>query len=274
MWLSSIRFQYTIVYTLVGQCFVGGPFLIGAGNYCLRRSTTSQPQKYAEEPGEQHDDGGIQPLDINPNKDREQPNQLNAVTATIQSKRNEGNCDIESVRLDVTEKGTVKEDNEKIRFFVDIPLYQGGSTSVADDDDPIQDPNSGFYIYCKVDGTKLFLCADSKDESKVCLATSVPYPNAYAQFYLEFPSTHRLAPASRWAKDSLHVLRKTAYMRRRQYLVIDTQTRQLSFTPRKALLQNERAICQFTLENMPINRDNVKESGIDVCCKHSKVVGH
>ena len=227
--------------------------MIGAGNYCLRRSTTSHPQKDAEEPGERHDNGMIQPLDINPNKDRKQPNQVNAVTATIQSKRNEGKGDIESVRLDVTEKGTVKED-ETIKFFVDIPRYQGGSTSVEGDDDPIEDPNSGFYIYCKVDGTKLFLCADSKDESKVCLATSVPYSNAYARFYLEFPSTRRLAPVSRWAKDSLHVLRKTAYMKRRQYLVIDTQTRQLSFTPRKVLLQNKRARCQFTVENMPIKQ--------------------
>ena len=88
-------------------------------------------------------------------------------------------------------------------------------------------------IYCKVDDNRLFLWADSKDESKVCLVTSVPYPNAYTRLYVEFPSTRRLAALSCWTKYPLHVLRKTAYMKRRQYLVIDTQTRQLSFTWRE-----------------------------------------
>ena len=97
-----------------------------AENFCLRRRTTLQAQKYAIEPGERHDDGMIQQLDISPSKEREQPNQLIAVTATIQSERNEGNVDIESVRLDVADKSTVKENkasNFLLIFYVTRPAY-------------------------------------------------------------------------------------------------------------------------------------------------------
>ncbi|XP_062506133.1 uncharacterized protein LOC134182717 isoform X2 [Corticium candelabrum] len=185
----------------------GGPFMIEAGSYRLRRTRTRQLQTQRNKKIHEILDYG----------------------------------DIDSVR---------------------VPRYNCSELFINDSDDdsdPMDDPDFGFYIYCKVNGVKLFLCSDVKDESKICLVTSVPHPNAYARFYVEFPSTRRLAPVSRWAKDSLHLLRKTAYLRRRQYLIIDTETRELSFVSGSALLSNQRAMCQFAVENMLMKPDSDEE---------------
>ena len=169
----------------------------------------------------------------------------------------------ELLEVEEADKYTIETANDTYEFFIEVPRYNcsvSSSNDSDDDCDPMEDPDFGFYIYCKVNGVKLFLCADVKDESKICLVTSVPHPNAYARFYVEFPSTRRLAPVSRWAKDSLHLLRKTAYLRRRQYLIIDTETRELSFVSGSALLSNQSAMCQFAVENMLMKSDRDMEN--------------
>ncbi len=233
--------------------------MIGAGNYCLKCTCTTTSQ-----PPSKH--GNTRPQLENTDEDKEQPEEQQhsklTVTSINQSERNiqTGNRSMENARLEAGDKRTVHKvgtTDVEFEFFIEVPRRRETSLKCLDRDpyddcDPMEDPDFGFYIYCKVDDTKLYLCADSTDESKVCLVTSVPYPNAYARFYVEFPSTRLLAPVCRWAKDSLHVLRKTAYMKRRQYLVIDAQTRQLSFTSGDELVRNQRARCQFAVEHMPI----------------------
>ena len=236
------------------HCFIGGPFLIGAGNYCLRCTCTTTSQ-----PPSKH--GNTKRQLENTDEDKEQPEEQ-------QHSEQTDNRSIENARLEAGDKRTVYEvgtTDVEFQFFIEVPRRRETSLKCLDRDpdddcDPMEDPDFGFYIYCKVDDTKLYLCADSTDESKVCLVTSVPYPNAYARFYVEFPSTRRLAPVSRWEKDSLHVLRKTAYMKRRQYLVIDAQTRQLSFTSGEELDRSQRVRCQFAVINMPIASGSVKRT--------------
>jgi hypothetical protein len=85
--------------------------------------------------------------------------------------------------------------------------------------DPLDEPDVGFYIYYKTPGgQKMFLTADSTSEVVfLCTRTTVP---ATGKFYLEFPGSQTMAKLSDWPSMALHILRKTAFLRRHQYLVL------------------------------------------------------
>ena len=127
-------------------------------------------------------------------------------------------------------KGFTLEGTDQCQDASDLYIEVPRPTNVSEKShDPLQNPDFGFYIYHAKDkrrGIKLYLCSDPHDESTVRLVTRIPSPNAYSRLYVEFPSTQALAPVSRWSKESMHLLRKTAYRKRRQYIVMKrTETR-------------------------------------------------
>ena len=165
-----------------------------------------------------------------------------------------------TVREDA-KKGYVLEGTEECKeacfLYIEIPRSTSISSTPDQSKDPLHDPDSGFYI-ChtreKRTGIKMYLCADPEDESTVCLVTRIPSHNAYSHLYVEFPSTQSLAPLSRWAKEPLHLLRKTAYRKRRQYIVMkktdrNNQRMKLFFSSEPHVDGDLQSLCQFTIQN-------------------------
>lgn len=83
-------------------------------------------------------------------------------------------------------------------MYIEVPRRIITSPDPNEASDPLKHPDSGF----------------------VRLATRLPSSNAYSRLYVEHVNTGHLAPLHKWPKGPLHLLRKTAYTRRRQYLVI------------------------------------------------------
>ena len=171
-----------------------------------------------------------------------------------------------------SEKGYELEGTDQCKdaslMYIEIPRSKNISSNPDKSDDPmhdpVHDPYFGFYIYHtkeKRSGIKMYLCADPEENSSVCLVTRIPSPNAYSRLYVEFPSTQSLAPVCRWSKEPLHLLRKTAYTKRRQYLVMtktDTdnpRTRKLFFSSEPHLDGDLQSLCQFTIQNEGWHRE-------------------
>ncbi|XP_062506113.1 uncharacterized protein LOC134182695 [Corticium candelabrum] len=116
--------------------------------------------------------------------------------------------------------------------------------------DHITEPQSGFYIYCKSkkSGQQLYLTADSGNNS-VTLVTSITSPEDKGIFFLEYPRDHILASLSNWPTDSLHLIRKTAYTRRHQYLVLTHNLEIKALFKGDAFDAKTQGRCQFQVEH-------------------------
>lgn len=178
-------------------------------------------------------------------------------------------------------------------MYIEIPRCTDVTESpdhAAKTKDPLQDPNSCFYIYHAKDrrsGFRLYLCADPNNPGTVNLATRIPSPNAYSRLYVEFSSTQCLAPVSRWSKEPMHLLRKTAYRRRPQYIVLRTDAEaerpqvrdenlMLVSTRRKESVELVftsdhplQSLCQFTIRNADI-KCIVDSDGNKKECSHCR----
>jgi hypothetical protein len=176
-------------------------------------------------------------------------------------------------------------------MFIDVPRIMGAlPDQAAKTKDPLQDPHSYFYIYHTDDrrsGTRRYLCAHPDNSGTVILATRIPSPNAYSRLYVEFSSTQCLAPVSRWSKEPMHLLRKTAYRRRPQYIVLRTDAEaerpqvrdenlMLVSTRRKESVELVftsdhplQSLCQFTIRNADI-KCIVDSDGNKKECSHCR----
>ena len=112
----------------------------------------------------------------------------------------------------------------------------------------LRDPHSGFYIFCRSrHGQLLYFTADSKCDG-VSLVASVPSPVARGQFFLKHPGTRKLTSLCQWPQHALHVVRKTAYTRRHQYLVMNRKTLRISTVfMSDDLGDGKRIDCQFRI---------------------------
>ena len=151
-------------------------------------------------------------------------------------------------------KGFTLEGTDQCQDASDLYIEVPRPTNVSEKShDPLQNPDFGFYIYHAKDkrrGIKLYLCSDPDDESTVRLVTRIPSPNAYSRLYVEFPSTQALAPVSRWSKESMHLLRKTAYRKRRQYIFMNrTDTSMKLFFSSEQDALDPQSLCRFTIRN-------------------------
>jgi hypothetical protein len=171
-----------------------------------------------------------------------------------------GHCFL-TVREDA-EKGYVLEGTKQRQdaslMYIEIPHPTNTGSSTSDQsNDPLRDPDFGFYIYYSISrekrsGIKLYLCADPSDETTIRLVTRIPSHNSYSRLYVECPSTQTLAPLSQWAKEPLHLLRKTAYMKRRQYVVMRKESSnptrmKLVFSSEPHREGNLQSLCQFAI---------------------------
>ena len=167
-------------------------------------------------------------------------------------------------------KGLVLEGTDQCQdasdLYIEVPRSTNSSETFRD---PLKNPDSGFYIYHKTNGLKMYLCEDPK-EGTVRLATRIPSPNAYSRLYVEFLSTQSLASLSKWSKEPLHLLRKTAYTKRRQYLVMkktdrNDQGTMLFFSSKRD--DDLQSLCQFTIRNAE-NKCTVDSDGNKKLCSN------
>jgi hypothetical protein len=178
-------------------------------------------------------------------------------------------------------------------MFIDVPRIMGAlPDQAAKTKDPLQDPHSYFYIYHTDDrrsGTRRYLCAHPDNSGTVILATRIPSPNAYGRLYVEFPSTHHPAPVYRWAKEPMHLLRKTAYTNRHQYITLKRVTKKERSTvgdDREGLLSTQRkqdmelvfssdhhlqSLCQFAIRNADIKCVDEPDGTKKRCLMHVDV---
>lgn len=115
------------------------------------------------------------------------------------------------------------EDADSFYIHALDALFEDDNSDLGSDSDdgidPLKNPNAGFYIYYKTGGGQmLFLSADSNYDLVQLMSRTTD--SASGKFFLEFPSSHIMAPLSDWPSTPLHLVRKTAYLKRRQYLVL------------------------------------------------------
>ena len=154
-------------------------------------------------------------------------------------------------------------------LYIEVPPSTNTSSDPEKARDPLENPDSGFYVYHKRNGIKMYLCADPKDEGTIRLATRIPSPNAYSRFYLESPSTQSLAPLSKWSRESFHLLRQTAYTKRRQYLVVKrTDTNNQGITLRFSSERDDdlQSTCQFSIRNRYNKDSDGNKKPCSNCC--------
>ena len=136
------------------------------------------------------------------------------------------------------------------RFYFQMPhdRFTADGDDCEDSTNLLRDPHSGFYIFCRSrHGQLLYFTADSKCDG-VSLVASVPTPVARGQFFLKHPGTRKLASLCQWPQHALHMVRKTAYTRRHQYLVMNRKTLRISTVfMSDDLGDGERIDCQFRI---------------------------